>query len=114
MLIGPAALVMALRTGCQRLPAYVLQPRVNKPTGPNTILHLSELETGGVRLLGHQITKVDCSGSFASLYIIIYISMRVTVDLRSLCHDPLGGRGCESELAAVARNPGERRCGKLG
>ena len=46
------------------------QLRINKPTGPvgdccvggwvqpladNTILHLSELETGGVRLLGHQI-----------------------------------------------------------
>ena len=46
-----------------------LQLRVNKPTGPvgdccvggwvqsladNTIPHLSELETGGVRLLGHK------------------------------------------------------------
>ena len=45
----------------------------NKPTGPvgdccvggwvqpladNTIIHLSELETGGVRLLGHQITSL--------------------------------------------------------
>ena len=45
---------------------------INKPTGSvgdccvegwvqplagNTILHLSELETGGVRLLGHQITS---------------------------------------------------------
>ena len=27
-----------------------------KPLGDNTILHLSELETGGVRILGHQIT----------------------------------------------------------
>ena len=45
---------------------------INKPTGPlsdccvggwvqpladNTILHMSELQTGGVRLLGHQITS---------------------------------------------------------
>ena len=49
---------------------------INKPTGPvgdccaggwvhpltdNTILHLSELETGGVRPLWHQITQVHSS-----------------------------------------------------
>ena len=28
-----------------------------QPLADNTILHLSELETGGVRLLGHQITS---------------------------------------------------------
>ena len=28
-----------------------------RPLADNTILHLSELETGGVRLLGHQITS---------------------------------------------------------
>ena len=28
-----------------------------QPLADNTILHLSELETGGVRLFGHQITN---------------------------------------------------------
>ena len=28
-----------------------------RPLADNTILHLSELETGGVRLVGHQITS---------------------------------------------------------
>ena len=41
-----------------------------RPLADNTILHLSELETGCVRLLGHQITNHKSTrataGSFAS------------------------------------------------
>ena len=41
-----------------------------RPSADNTILHLSESETGGVRLLGHQITspRRPTPGSFASAY----------------------------------------------
>ena len=63
---------MEWSTASARGAGLSLQLRVNKPTGPvgdccvggwvqplvdNAILHLSELETGGVRLLGHQITS---------------------------------------------------------
>ena len=63
---------MEWSTASARGAGLSLQLRVNKSTEPvgdccvggwvqpladNTILHLSELEAGGVRLFGHQITS---------------------------------------------------------